>query len=66
MKSIGFRNFRKFPEFPAINLGDITFLVGKNNSGKSTIVKSTLLILNYLQGNRHDEFSFSTQLTIVA
>ena len=37
---IGFSNFRKFADFPEINLGDITILVGGNNSGKSTLVKA--------------------------
>ncbi len=43
MKSIGFKNFRRFHNFPEIDLGDITFLVGGNNSGKSTLVKALLL-----------------------
>ncbi len=43
MKSIGFNNFRRFHKFPEIELGDITFLVGGNNSGKSTLVKALLL-----------------------
>lgn len=62
MKSIGFRNFRKFKEFPNTSLGNINILVGKNNSGKSTLVKATLLVLNYLKSNNHQEFPFSTQL----
>jgi len=49
-KSLEFKNFRKFADFPAIEFGDITFLVGKNNSGKSTFVKSAMLVFNYLKG----------------
>lgn len=49
MKKIGFKNFRKFEEFPSINLGEITILVGANNSGKSTLVKAILLILDFLK-----------------
>lgn len=48
MNTIGFNNFRKFTEFPAINLGDITLLVGANNSGKSTLVKALLLMRDFL------------------
>lgn len=43
MRSIGFKNFRRFKDFPEINLGDITILVGANNSGKSTLIQSILL-----------------------
>ena len=40
MNSIGFKNFRRFQNFPEIDLGDITILVGGNNAGKSTLVKA--------------------------
>lgn len=46
--TIGFSNFRRFANFPEINLGDITILVGGNNSGKSTIVKALLLCVDNL------------------
>lgn len=49
MKQIGFTNFRKFQEFPTIDLGDITILVGGNNAGKSTVVKAMLLALDNLK-----------------
>jgi len=48
MNTIGFNNFRKFTEFPAIQLGGITLLVGGNNSGKSTLVKALLLMRDFL------------------
>ena len=46
---IGFSNFRKFANFPEIDLGDITILVGGNNSGKSTLVKAFLLCVDNLR-----------------
>ena len=46
---IGFSNFRKFADFPEIDLGDITILVGGNNSGKSTLVKAFLLCVDNLR-----------------
>lgn len=46
---IGFSNFRKFAKFPEIDLGDITILVGGNNSGKSTLVKAFLLCVDNLR-----------------
>lgn len=65
---IGFSNFRKFADFPEINLGDITILVGGNNSGKSTLVKAFLLCVDNLRmmrmsdrrrENRNNIFSFN-------
>lgn len=56
---IGFSNFRKFAKFPEIDLGDITILVGGNNSGKSTLVKAFLLCVDNLRmmrmSDRHRE-----------
>lgn len=49
MNSIGFSNFRRFAKFPEIDLGDITILVGRNNSGKSTLVKALLLCVDNLR-----------------
>lgn len=46
MNSIGFNNFRRFASFPEMDLGDITLLVGGNNSGKSTLVKALLLCID--------------------
>ena len=48
MNKIGFKNFRKFQEFPMLTLGNLTLLVGGNNAGKSTFVKAALLIYNFL------------------
>lgn len=65
---IGFSNFRKFAKFPEIDLGDITILVGGNNSGKSTLVKAFLLCVDNLRmmrmsdrrrENRNNIFSFN-------
>lgn len=49
MKQIGFKNFRKFENFPTMDLGDITILVGGNNAGKSTLVKALLLTFDNLR-----------------
>lgn len=48
MNTIGFDNFRKFTNFPPIQLGGITLLIGGNNSGKSTLVKALLLMRDFL------------------
>lgn len=54
MKSISFKNFRRFADFPEFKFGDITILVGGNNAGKSTLVKALLLILDNLKTMRRD------------
>ena len=36
--TIGFTNFRRFANFPEIDLGEITIVVGGNNAGKSTLL----------------------------
>lgn len=61
-KGIGFKNFRRFKEFPLLEFGNITYMVGRNNSGKSTMVKALLLILDYLQNQLSDTFSFDNQV----
>lgn len=48
MNKIGFKNFRKFADFPEIELGGVTILVGGNNAGKSTLVKAMLLMRDFL------------------
>lgn len=57
-KGIAFKNFRRFQNFPMLQLGNITYMVGRNNSGKSTMVKALLLITDYLQNQLSDTFSF--------
>ena len=49
MKSLGFKNFRKFENLEPLELGGVTFLVGENNSGKSTFTKGALLLGNFLK-----------------
>lgn len=44
MKAVGFKNFRNFEEFPMMPIEGVTFLVGQNNSGKSTFTKAVRLI----------------------
>lgn len=58
MKAIGFKNFRRFIDFPNLELGEITIMVGGNNSGKSTLVKSILLTLDYLRTQQGDKIYF--------
>lgn len=52
MRHIGFKNFRRFTDFPNMNFGDITILVGSNNSGKSTILKALMLVFDNIRNLR--------------
>lgn len=61
MKKIGFKNFRRFKELEPLELGEITLMVGKNNSGKSTLVKALLLVLDYLRNQQGAKFSFANE-----
>jgi len=49
MKSIGFKNFRRFEELKSMPFGEITLLVGGNNAGKSTIGKAVRLAINNIK-----------------
>ncbi|MDE6794422.1 MAG: ATP-binding protein, partial [Muribaculaceae bacterium] len=47
MEKFGFKNFKRFKNFPMISLTPITLLVGPNNSGKSSFIKAlTFLFYN--------------------
>jgi predicted ATPase len=61
-KGIGFKNFRRFENFPLLEFGNITYMVGRNNSGKSTMVKALLLVIDYLQNQLDDTFSFDNKV----
>ena len=61
-KGIGFKNFRRFENFPLLEFGNITYMVGRNNSGKSTMVKALLLVMDYLQNQLDENFSFDNKV----
>jgi predicted ATPase len=62
MNKIGFQNFRRFKDFTPLEYKGITFLVGKNNSGKSTLVKALLLVNEFLRSNKVNTFSFGNSV----
>lgn len=62
MNIIGFKNFRRFRDFKPVEIGNITFLVGRNNSGKSTVVKALLLLYDYLKSENIYHFSFGNKV----
>lgn len=58
MRSFGFKHFRKFEDFPPIDLGSINVLVGPNNSGKSTFIKALRLMCFNLGRKYKYDFPF--------
>ncbi len=58
MENIKLSNFRKIKETWNLDLAPITFFTGKNNSGKSTVIKSLLLLKDYVSSNNHLELNF--------
>lgn len=62
MNKIGFQNFRRFIDFKPLEYRDITFLVGRNNAGKSTMVKALLLISDFLKSKSISSFQFGNNV----
>ena len=62
MNKIGFKNFRRFQNFNPLDYSGITFLVGRNNAGKSTLVKALLLIDNYFKVDPIESLSFGNNV----
>ena len=62
MNKIGFQNFRRFSYFSPLGFREITFLVGRNNAGKSTLVKALLLVQEYLTSHGLKTFSFGNSV----
>lgn len=69
---IKFNNFRRFTNFPKLELGKVNMFVGKNNSGKSTTVKGMLLMMNFLKdgswakGQIFPYFSFGGDVSVAS
>ncbi|MDA7762291.1 ATP-binding protein [Crocinitomicaceae bacterium] len=60
--ALGFNNFRKFEDFPILEFGEITYLVGRNNAGKSTLVKALVLVFEYLKNQQNDTFKLNSDI----
>ncbi len=59
MENIKLSNFRKIKEIWDLDLAPITFFTGTNNSGKSTILKSLLLLEDHINSDNHFELDFN-------
>lgn len=51
VNEISFKNYKLFKEKQTLELKPITILIGKNNSGKSAVLKLPVLISNSLEGS---------------
>lgn len=49
MKGIELHNFRRFEELPFLEFGKITFLVGSNSSGKSSVSKAIAFLISNIR-----------------
>lgn len=52
MAQIRLKNFRKYESLDSLKLNDINIFVGKNNAGKSTVVKAIMLALDNIRSLR--------------
>ncbi len=59
MENIKVSNFRKIKNSWQLALAPITFFTGTNNSGKSTIFKSMLLLEDFIKSNNHFQLDFN-------
>jgi predicted ATPase len=59
MDNIKISNFRKIKDTWQLDLAPITFFTGTNNSGKSTIFKSMLLLEDFVKSNNHFQLDFN-------
>ena len=57
MAKISLKNFRKYETLDPLFLNDINIFVGKNNAGKSTVVKAIMLALDNLRSLRWESAS---------
>ncbi|MDC1245116.1 ATP-binding protein [Crocinitomicaceae bacterium] len=60
--ALGFSGFRKFEDFPILEFGEITYLVGRNNAGKSTLVKALVLVFEYLKNQQNETFNLDSDI----
>ena len=63
MQNLHLKNFRKSID-SKIKLADFTLLIGKNNSGKSNVAKSLLLLSDYLESDSILDFPINGQNSI--
>lgn len=58
MERIKISNFRSVKDSWDLELGPITFFTGKNNSGKSTVLKALMVLSDFVNSDNHLELNF--------
>ncbi|WP_405570197.1 AAA family ATPase [Winogradskyella sp. Asnod2-B02-A] len=58
MEKIKISNFRKIKDTWELDLAPITFFTGKNNSGKSSVLKALMVLSDYTNSTNHFELDF--------
>ena len=58
MENITINNFWKIKDEWSLDLAPVTFFVGPNNSGKSSVLKAFLLLEDYIKSDNHFELNF--------
>ena len=53
MQQIALENFRVFGSPASFDLAPLTVLTGRNNSGKSSLIKAFLVLADYLDQDDH-------------
>lgn len=59
MENIKISNFRKIKKTWDLDLAPITFFTGKNNSGKSSVLKGLMVLSDFCNSENHFEISFN-------
>lgn len=54
IKDINFSNYRAFKESQSLKLAPLTIIIGKNNSGKSALLKLPVIIKSALQTDKNE------------
>lgn len=62
IQQVAFKNFRRFENYPPMTLGGINIFVGRNNAGKSTVLKA----LQLMKGNLNTLSNISNKGNIFA
>lgn len=65
MKTIGFKNFRRFENLEPLQLSGVNFFVGGNNSGKSTVTKAIMLLHSNLTTKQFASLAFASFESVV-
>ncbi|MCE2963711.1 MAG: DUF3696 domain-containing protein [Chitinophagales bacterium] len=64
VSQINFKNFKLFKNWQTLEIKPITILIGKNNSGKTAVLKLPTMIGESLRGNFSEPISLNSKVNI--